>query len=226
MIPTGIRNHNYYYPRSDGPARLGSRMFNSTLQAAAVNGHKSIVDLLFKRAPPSALAKNDHQQATLSAVMAGHSATMYPLVDHWISPDEVPDISSMLWEAAANGKDALVRSLLDKGVNRNECWNGSWITPLQIAAFYGRTSTVDILPSGEALLRLHGTHDESDAMTCAVRHGFFKTAKLLLEHVAAIDGFKTLTSPLVGAASAWQTFNTSRHNNATTSLSTWSPLYF
>lgn len=199
QLPAGVPNYNYCRPGYRGLARLGSRMYNSTLQAAAVNGHNNIIQLFFEKIPPEKLAKDDQRQAILSAAMAGHLDTMYLLVDYWSSQDERPDFNNMLWEAAANGHDPLVRSLLKQGVDPNTCANGSFKTPLQIAAFHGRTSTVDILIRGHAMFRLSSTYDEGDAMTCAVRHGFLGTAKLLLDYGYPVDGLTLLTSPLAGA---------------------------
>jgi uncharacterized protein len=109
-----------------------------------------------------------------------------------------------IWEAAALGREADLRRLLERDAALANAWAPDGHTPLGLAAFFAGTGTVRLLlEHGADVAAAARNGMQVQPLHAAIASGHADTSRLLLERGAAVNARQQAGyTPLMGAAAA------------------------
>ena len=138
------------------------------LSWAAGEGHKAVVELLFKKGAKLESKCNYCRTPLWWAARNGHEAVVKLLLDKGANTESKDDYSGRtpLWWAAENGHEAVVKLLLDKGANTESKDN------------FGRAP---MRRDFEAIFKSTGKNSGLTPLLCAAENGHEAVVKLLLD---------------------------------------------
>lgn len=172
--------------------RGGDSWGNTALAAAALGGHKEVVQLLLQ--PEFKVSRSDYsyRQAILDAAEAGDASIMQLLLD---SRDRsaiqenfiYKDFESALVLASHYGKVEVINLMLDKGIHVDVTDTtctllDRWNTPIEHAAFNGHYDAVQLLMKRGA--SIHALGSNTSPTISAAGRGFLRVVELLLDQGA------------------------------------------
>jgi ankyrin repeat protein len=179
----------------------------TALRVAALTGRHDVVKLLlpqFRDSRHSSGMQLVHETSKiiLAAARCGDPVLVSRLLDDFWGDGEgaPPDLrEEILFEAVYMGRIEVVRTMLDKGVGANiqrmtmlsswprPLWTAQY-SPLQVAAFRGRTDVAKLLLDRGANLEFCGGRGEKDLpMYYAASGGYETTVQLLLDYGVHMD---------------------------------------
>jgi hypothetical protein len=159
--------------------------FGNPLQAAAVNGHKRIVDLLLANGAKANKQGGRWINALRASSHSGNPAITEALLDHGANmmAAKGSDTSALL-VATSQGHIEVVETLIKRGADVNEAYGA--LGPLQTAAHLGDTRMVELLIRKGADVNAGGK-GFNNALLRAAWAGHAKTVETLLKHGARVD---------------------------------------
>ncbi|KAG2413226.1 hypothetical protein HFD88_002415 [Aspergillus terreus] len=160
--------------------------YGHALQAASVNGHEKVVQMLLDRGADINAQGGVHNNALVAASYLGHEKIVQILLDRGadINAQSVY-YGSALQAASVNGHEKVVQMLLDRGadINAQSVYYGS---ALQAASNNGHEKVVHILLDGGADINAQGG-PYGNALQAASNNGHEKVVHILLDGGADIN---------------------------------------
>ncbi|OGE48611.1 hypothetical protein PENARI_c027G02139 [Penicillium arizonense] len=162
----------------------GGRLSNA-LQAASINGHEKVVQILLDQGADVNVQAGDYGSALQAASSGGHEKVVQMLLDRGADINaQGGHFDNALQAASTNGHGKVVQMLLDRGADVN-AEGGDYGYALQAASSGGHESVVQILLDRGADVNASGGHF-GDALQAASSGGHERVVQMLLDRGADV----------------------------------------